>query len=145
LGSWKLRTRESNISGKTYIFQIVSDFLQLLRANASAVPSSGHDNFFQIPSNFSFRNHGRQNEQCDMLKAASSDPHNINTSSLLPLRYTACNTAVIFFFFTLGFLLSFSSSHLTPSHLRNLMVLLFINQLIHSCIHSLLSPFAILP
>ena len=97
---------------------------------------------FQIPSNLSFTNHGRQNEQWDMLNAPSSDPHNINTSSLLSTRYTACNTSVNVFS-SFRFILFFISSYSLP--LRNLMVLLFIIQLINSCIHPLLFPFAILP
>jgi hypothetical protein len=92
--------------GKTYILKIMpviffSSSGQMQRQYLHRTTTTS----FQIPSNLSLTNHGRQNGQCDMLTAASGDPHNINTSSLLSIRYTASNTAPnFFFFFTLGFL-----------------------------------------
>jgi len=93
---------------------------------------------FQIPSNLSLTNHGRQNEQCDMLTAPSSDPHNTNTSSLLSIRYTACNTAVKISSSLLwvSFYPLFHLILLLPSFITLWYYYLFINWFIHVFTHS---------
>jgi hypothetical protein len=72
-----------------------------------------------------------------MLTAPPSDPHNINTSSLLSIRYIACNTAVIYFssllcvsFYPLLHLILFLSSFVTLWYYY-----LLINRFIHVFTH----------
>ena len=85
---------------------------------------------------------GARMDFATLLTTPSSDPHNINTSSLLSIRHTAFNTAVSFLLLYSGFPF-YPLLHLIlfPPAFVTVWFYHLLNKWIHSCIHSLLSPF----